>query len=166
MSSLRVSLKATREAMDDVSFPSQTCSVGKRGVKSRYACSLWLGELVWGASEREMRKQPGRWGRLHGGHGLEAWEGLERLKGRKRPLKTPGRKKDDEQNGEDKRVQNMLPPSQITIRLQTNGSQSRVPTECPKIVAGSIPTDRDRKYKKTPVWFLSMYDKNHYNIVK
>lgn len=74
---------------------------------------------------------------------------MERLKGRRRPLKTPGRKWDDEQNGEDKRVQNMLLPSKITM-IQTNGSESRVPTECPKIVAGSIPTDRDRKYKEIP----------------
>ena len=132
MSSLKVSLKATREATDDVSFPSQACSVGKRGVKSRCACSLWLGELVWGASEREMGKQPGRWERLHGGPGLEAWEGLERLKGRRRPLKAPRRKRNDEQNGENERVQNTLLPSKVTIRKQTNGSESRVPTGCPQ----------------------------------
>lgn len=34
--------------------------------------------------------------------------------------------------------------------IQTNGSESRVPMVAPRIVAGSIPTDRDRKYKETP----------------
>lgn len=57
---------------------------------------------------------------------------MERLKGRRRPLKAPGRKRDDEQNGENERVQNTLLPSKVTIRKQTNGSESRVPTGCPQ----------------------------------